>query len=235
MRRLVLLLIFALAACDIAPPAPPVSATRPGPPPLSPQTAAANFDAVAKAVGPQARRECRNRTSGMNCDFRILVDPNTRAPVNAYQTVDKQGRPLIIFTLSMIATARNADELAFVMSHEAAHHIRSHLQRQSQNAAAGAIIFGQLAGLTGGGSAAVEAAQQLGATVGARSYSKEFELEADQLGTVITHNAGYNPLIGVKFFDRIPDPGDRFLGTHPPNAQRVQIVRQTARQLGVTQ
>ena len=82
--------------------------------------------------------------------------------------------------------------------------------------------------MTGGGAEAVRSAQQLGAQVGARSYSKDFELEADALGTIITKRAGYDPLRGAKFFTRIPDPGDKFLGTHPPNASRIEVVRKTA-------
>ena len=66
------------------------------------------------------------------------------------------------------------------------------------------MIFGGLATLTGGTNADVHSAQRLGAVVGARTYSKEFELEADQLGTVIAHRAGYNVLRGVEFFTRIP-------------------------------
>jgi len=53
-------------------------------------------------------------------------------------------------------------------------------------------------------------------------------LEADRLGTVITARAGFNPVRGAEFFNRIPDPGNRFLGTHPPNAARMEIVRRTA-------
>ena len=64
--------------------------------------------------------------------------------------------------------------------------------------------------------------------VGARSYSKNFELEADALGTIITARAGYDPLRGAEFFARIPDPGDKFLGTHPPNASGLDTVRRTA-------
>ena len=105
---------------------------------------------------------------------------------------------------------------------------RQHIARTQQNAVAGAVIAGSLAVLLGGSGEAVDAAQRNGALVGARSYSKEFELEADALGTVITAKAGYDPLRGAQFFSRIPDPGDRFLGTHPPNAQRIQVVRQTA-------
>ena len=37
----------------------------------------------------------------------------------------------------------------------------------------------------------------------------------------------------AEFFNRIPDPGDTCLGTHPPTAQRQELVRQTAAQLGL--
>jgi len=109
------------------------------------------------------------------------------------------------------------------MGHEAAHHIRAHLDRQQRNATAGALIFGGLAAITGAGEQAVESAQQVGATVGARGYSKDFELEADELGTIIAHRAGYDPVLGAAFFTKIADPGNRFLGTHPPNAARIDI------------
>ena len=124
--------------------------------------------------------------------------------------------------------ARNRDELAFVMGHEAAHHIEGHIPRQQQNAAAGAILLGGLAALTGANSTVIDQAVDIGAGVGARSYSKNFELEADALGTVITKRAGYDPVKGAAFFTQIPDPGNRFLGTHPPNSQRIETVRRTA-------
>ncbi|MFC3613972.1 M48 family metalloprotease [Lutimaribacter marinistellae] len=168
----------------------------------------------------------------MNCSFRIFIDTRPGAPPNAFQTLDNQGRPVIVFTQSMVQTARNADELAFVMSHEAAHHIEGHLARVNRDAALGAIVLGQLVGLSGGGASAVDAATQLGGLVGSRTFSKDYELEADRLGTVIAARAGYNPLVGVQFFERIPDPGNQFLGTHPPNAQRSELVRQTARSIG---
>ena len=98
---------------------------------------------------------------------------------------------------------------------------------------AGAVIFAGLTALTGGSTSDIQTAQDLGAMIGGRSYSKDFELEADQLGTVITYYAGYNPLVGAQFFARIPDPGDQFLGTHPPNAARLETVRRTSAQLGI--
>jgi predicted Zn-dependent protease len=204
-------------------------------PALDQRNLARNFVAVVAAVEPVAEAQCRARNPGVNCDFQIVVDDRPGQPPNAFQTLDDAGRPIIAFTLSLIGQVENPDELAFVMSHEAAHHILGHLARQRQNATLGAQVFGSLAGTISGGDAGqVRAAQELGAAVGARTYSKEFELEADALGTEIVAAAGFNPLRGAEFFFRIPDPGNRFLGTHPPNADRVAIVRQTAARLGIT-
>ncbi|MDJ0860305.1 MAG: M48 family metalloprotease, partial [Dinoroseobacter sp.] len=107
------------------------------------------------------------------------------------------------------------------------------LAERQQEAQLGAMAGGILASiLTSGSSAAggeiIDQAMQAGAFVGARAYSKDKELEADALGTVITARAGYDPVRGAAFFSRIPDPGDQFLGTHPPNAERIQVVRQVA-------
>ncbi len=231
MRRMLLLLATIVTACTELPP--PAQAPGTGLQANSmPEEAAKRFTEVSRAVAAQAERECRARTSGVNCDFRIVVDPDPRAPVNAYQSRDEQKRPVVTFTAAMILSVQNDDELAFVMGHETAHHIRGHLDRQAENAAAGAAIFAELAKVTLGSESAIEASQDLGAFVGARSYSKEFELEADELGTIITARAGYNPVVGAQFFNRLPDPGDRFLGSHPPNAARIEIVRRTAAQIG---
>ena len=234
LRRFLVLTVLTLAACDLGAP-PPVAPSPAGahPPSLGGAPSTASFAQVVARIEPVAEEECRRRTRGTNCDFLVRVDQNPRAVANAYQSEDASGRPVITFTQAMIASASNADELAFVLGHEAAHHISGHLERQAQNAAAGAIIFGSLATLTGGSANDVAAAQQLGEVVGARSYSKEFELEADRLGTIITYRAGFDPLLGAQYFTRIPDPGDRFLGTHPPNATRLEMVRQTVRQMGL--
>ena len=186
------------------------------------------FVQVVQTMEPVAERECRRRTSGVNCDFLIVVDDERGKPPNAFQTLDENGRPVIIFTLALLNDARNIDEIAFVMGHEAAHHIEGHIARGQQNAVAGAVFLGGLATATGGTVADVERAQQLGAALGARSYSKEFELEADALGTIITVRSGFSAVRGAQFFNRIPDPGDRFLGTHPPNAARLATVRRVS-------
>ncbi len=233
-KAILLVAALSLAACEpvptqtsspseAAPAAQPASAPK-----LSRGQAQANFRSVVAQVEPVAERECQRRAPDLNCDFKIVVESNPRLPPNAYQTLDSSGRPIIGFTLALIQDARNRDELAFVLGHEAAHHIERHLQKQRESAVGGAILGGLVAAGLG---LDVNAGQQLGGTVGARAYSKQNELEADALGTVITKRAGYNPVRGAQFFTRIPDPGDRFLGTHPPNAARIDTVRRVNSQL----
>lgn len=218
-----------LGACTVqtaAPVAPaPVADPRGGMPDA---VALRNFVEALDRVQPVAEAVCRSRTRGVPCEFRIVVDDRPDLPPNAFQTLDRAGRPVVGFTTALIAQARNADEIAFVMGHETAHHILGHIPIAQQSATTGALVAGVMASLGGADAAGIRAAQDMGATLGARRYSKDFELEADALGAEIAWRSGFDPLLGAAFFDRLPDPGDRFLGTHPPNAERRAVVRQVA-------
>ncbi|MDW4548338.1 M48 family metallopeptidase [Defluviimonas sp. D31] len=245
MKKLAILAAVALAGCvETVPQSPYPQAPYPYPqapypqapypagpvadsgPVVPPRIAARNFASVVSRMEPVIERECWNLGVG-NCDFRIVVDDRPGQPPNAFQTLDRSGRPIIAFTLPLIAEARNTDELAFVMGHEAAHHIAGHIPRQQQEAMTGALIAGVLTAATGADSSAIRGAQNIGGTFGARRFAKDHELEADSLGTVLAWQAGYDPERGAEFFTRIPDPGNRFLGTHPPNASRIDTVRRT--------
>jgi predicted Zn-dependent protease len=210
--------------------------TQPSPAAATPAQLAAraqveSFISVIERVEPVAEAICRERAPATKCDLQIVVDDRPDQPPNAFQTVDTRGRPVVGFTLALIAEARNADEFAFVLGHEAAHHIAGHLPRREATALRTAVLAGVLAEASGATAADIQAAQEIGAAVGARSYSRQFELEADALGAEISLRAGFDPLVGAAFFDRLPDPGDRFMGTHPPNAERRAVVRQTVRRL----
>jgi predicted Zn-dependent protease len=224
--------VLALAACVAPVPLPPgetapetVAAPQPA------RAAAETFLTVVARVEPVAERYCRSRGEVQNCDFLIVVDDRPGQPPNAFQTLDRRNRPVIGFTLALIADARNADELAFVLGHEAAHHIAGHIPRRRDEALSGALVAGVLAQASGLSPEEVRAAQNIGAEIAARTYSREFELEADALGAEIALAAGFDPIRGTGFFDRLPDPGDRFLGSHPPNAQRKAQVAATVRRL----
>lgn len=230
------LMLGVLSACAPVPP-PPAGQNRPetgAPLPLpqvaptqrSPNVAARQFVTVINRMEPAIERECLQRRSRqISCDFQFIVDTNLRSEPNAFQTVDRSGRPVIGFTASLIAATLNQDEIAFVVGHEASHHILNHLDQKSGAATAGAILLGIGAAAMGGGSDTIQTAQQIGASVGANVYSKEWELQADYLGAIVTLGAGYDPTLGSKFFERLPDPGNRILGSHPARAARIAQVR----------
>jgi predicted Zn-dependent protease len=233
MRRFALYLGLVLALSACVPMAAPPVATAPR---LSPQQSLLNFREVIERVEPVAEQVCREETPDQLCDFAIYVDREPRSGVNAFHTIDDDGRPAIIFTIGLIAVAQNADELAFVMGHEAGHHIGRHLPQVRASADLGAQVFTQIARAGGISDQALGEVAQIGAVVASRQFTRQAELEADAIGTRIAQRAGYDPLRGAAFIERIPDPARSFLATHPPNAQRIETVRRTlaeARRPGV--
>lgn len=222
-------IVMAVGGCiEVAPPEailldPPESS-----PPPSAGAARAEFEQVVAAVEPVAERECRARTRGMNCDFLVLIDANPNLPPNAYQSLTPEGRPTLTFTQALLLDVRNRDELAFILGHEAAHHIEGHIAEQTRTVAAGALLGTILGQRRGASPEALDRLQRTGAFLGSRVFAQDKELEADALGTVIAAAAGFDPVLGSAYFTRIPDPGESLLGTHPPNAERQKIVRETA-------
>lgn len=188
----------------------------------------ADFRAVVGVMEPIAERVCRAETRNRDCDFDVRVDPDPNLAPNAFQTLDETGRPVIVFTATLIAETLNRDEIAFIFSHEAAHHIEGHIPKTQQSAMTGAVLAGILASAVGLETQGVDAATRVGATVGTLRFSKEFELQADALGTIITARGGFDPVRGAAYFGAVPDPGDSFLATHPPNAERVRTVERVA-------
>ena len=182
---------------------------------------------IVARVEPIGEQICRDSGRVSKCDFNIQVDTGTPDVLNAYQTLEKDGRPLVVFSIGFLKAAKNTDEVAFVLGHEMAHHIAGHIDQRRGSAGLGGLILGGLIAYSGGSAQEIDSAFDLGAAVGSRVYSKDHELQADEIGTLITHYAGYDPLRGSKFFTRIPDPGDKFLGSHPPNAARIDRVYRT--------
>jgi Zn-dependent protease with chaperone function len=183
------------------------------------------FENVRKRMEPLIRAECRRHTNGQSCRYRFEIDPNPNRSPNAYLRKNRSGEPVIGFTLALVREARNADEIALVMGHEAAHHIQDHLRRGGSDALNNALDAASAALMAGKSLSDVRKAQESGLRIGSRMNSKDYELEADQLGTLLTMQAGYDPILGMKFFDKIPDPGNKYLGSHPPHAKRLATIR----------
>ncbi|MCC5957516.1 MAG: M48 family metalloprotease [Natronohydrobacter sp.] len=221
---LALLALAFTAACTLAPlPAPPTS--NPAPPPAQVQgSTRADFNAVVARMRPVATQVCRERSPHLDCNFIVMLDDRPNQQPNAFHTRDERGRPIISFTESLIRELRSPDEIALIFGHEAAHHIADHIPRIQREARTGALLGGIAAALVGADEATARQIMSATATAGARRYAKPFELEADRIGAVITERGGYDALRGAQVFRRIPDPGNQFLGTHPPNAERLREV-----------
>lgn len=237
--RLPLLFALLLAGCGTTYAVPVVggaAALDPTPAPAAtpgPARTRSDFARVAARVEPAAERMCRQelpQAPADACDFRIVVD--TKMDPNAYASVGDDGRPRITFAASLLPLMDSDDEIAFVLSHEAGHHIAGHIAKQAQQQAVGAMLGG-LAAAVGAAyglpssDGVMQDAMRLGGEVGARSYSQTYELEADTLGAYIAARAGYDPTRGAAFFNRpeiASSGGLPILTSHPGSAQREATV-----------
>ena len=141
-----------------------------------------------------------------------------------------------------ILEAATLDELAGVVGHEIAHVKGRHYARGTEQAfwpsllARAAGIAAAVATGEGGFAAAAE-----GANVALQlKYSREFEREADELGSVFMARAGFRPIGMARFFSRIVAaelPGGihipPYLYSHPDVEQRIDDVEQRAAALRV--
>lgn len=218
----VLLVLTACAPLDLAPAPRPQTATVTGAP-----VGMAAFGEVVARMQPAATRVCREHSPHLDCTFIVVIDDRPGQPPNAFHTRDEAGRPIIGFTEALIRDLRSVDEVALVFGHEAGHHIADHLPRIQREAFTGAVLGGIVASLARLDQATAQQVVDFSATVRSRRYSQAFELEADALGTLIAHRGGFDPLRGADLFRRIPDPGNRFLATHPPNADRLRMIERT--------
>lgn len=181
---------------------------------------------VAARVEPVAESVCRSLHSNKPrnfCDFQVKVNTDPSEPPNAYQTIGRDGRPIITFNVNMLRSFRNDDEIAFVFGHEAGHQIARHIEQTQNNQLAGAVLGGILVAV-GGGDAQVGV--DIGGAIGGRSYSKKYELQADTIAAHIADRAGYNAAIGARTFERTRG-SSALLATHPPSTQRLDQVART--------
>lgn len=217
--------------------------------PSSTRSGSNRFQRVINRVEPVASQFCEQEFSGqepIDCNVRLEIDTvmNNR---NAYFTYagPKNTDPVIRFTVPMLQDAKSDDEIAFILGHEYGHLVGQHIIKKQKQELAGALVLGVLAAYGNAQAASVGAyydpnavndSMELGATIGQVAYSKTYELESDMIGTRITAAAGYDPIEGAKYFARDEavqsSSGNlSFWGTHPSDAQRVEVVLATMEQI----
>src|SRR3954462_8320082 len=129
-----------------------------------------------------------------------------------------------------IVSADNEAQLAGVMAHEMSH-VR--LRHGTVNASKGGMLeaLGQIAGGVLGNGAAGSLAR-LGTQIGVGSvllkFSRDYEKEADLLGTDLMYDTGYNPQAMADFFKKLEasggSRGPQFLSDHPNPGNRSAYV-----------
>jgi len=150
------------------------------------------------------------------------------------------GVPMFI-NRGMIEKAHNEGEVAGVMSHELSHVALRHGTAQQTKATPYEV--GQTAGkiigsiLGGGLGAVISTGSQVGFGTAFLHYSREYEKQADLLGTHIMASAGYDPHDMANVFRTIQQQGGsgapQWLSDHPDPGNRVEYIDQEAQMLAV--
>jgi len=156
---------------------------------------------------------------------------------DAYNAFAGPGGNIFIFS-GLFCALENENELAALISHEIAHvacrHISEMMKKSKKTnfATMAGVIAGILIGL--GGAASVGSALTIGSMAAGQSmalaYSRENEMQADQIGRTYLQKAGYNlngllsllkKLQAVDWFDgEIPT----YLKTHPATEERIMYL-----------
>ncbi|MFM9841654.1 MAG: M48 family metalloprotease [Dongiaceae bacterium] len=129
---------------------------------------------------------------------RINITYSSDGEVNAYAS----GKDSVVVQRGLLELLQSEEEVAAVVAHEYGHHLGRHIEEKQRNAAIGAILVGlaaaggaMAAGADGNDPAMTNAVGTwagVGAQIGALSYSKSQEREADLLSAYLLARAGYD-------------------------------------------
>jgi Zn-dependent protease with chaperone function len=150
------------------------------------------------------------------------------------------GGPMFI-NRGMIEKAHDEGEVAGVMAHELSHVALRHGTAQQTKATPYAIgeVLGQVAGsiIGGGWGQVISTGSQVGIGAAFLRYSREYEKQADILGSHIMAAAGYDPRDMANVFKTIQQEGGsgapQWLSDHPDPGNRYEYINEEARLLNV--
>ncbi len=178
---------------------------------------------IASAVESYMKEQgYSDELEGFNWEFNLIQDDQ----VNAWCMPGGK----VAFYTGIMTYTQNETGIAVVMGHEVAHAIANHARERMSN---GMVLNGLLGGVQVAMGQNPSLTQNLflqaagfGGQLGMLKYSRNHELEADQLGLNFMALAGYDPREAPKFWERMDkDGGARppdFLSTHPGPANRIK-------------
>ncbi len=169
-------------------------------------------------------------------EFRYSFKVVNQKEINAFAL---PGGPMYV-NRGMIEAARNEGEMAGVMAHELSHVALRHGTAQATKAQKYSILggIGAIAGAVIGGGIGSVVGQGSQTAVGVYflKFSREYETQADVLGSQIMARAGYDPNDLANMFKTIQaqggSGGPSFLSDHPAPANRYARISQEAQLIG---
>lgn len=162
------------------------------------------------------RLAVRSDRPNLSYTFQVVNDDS----INAFATM---GGFVYVHT-GLIRRASNEAELASVMAHEIGHIVARHSIKQMRNTA---LKQGLLSATGLDQRGWVQIGVQL---VYDLPYSRQDELEADQLGLNNLKRAGYAPSAMVSFMNKLMQQGGSapsLLSTHPATSYRIQRLQES--------
>jgi beta-barrel assembly-enhancing protease len=170
-------------------------------------------------------------------EFSYTFDPVNVREINAFAL---PGGPMFV-NRGMIEAAQNEGEVAGVMAHELSHVVLRHGTAQASKAqkyqigqVAGAIL-GSIIG--GGWGQVIAQGSQFGLGTAFLRFSREYERQADILGSQIMARAGYDPRDMASMFKTIEKQGGsggpQWLSDHPNPGDRAAYITKEAQMLRV--
>jgi Peptidase family M48 len=171
-------------------------------------------------------------------EFRYSFTGVNLRDINAFAL---PGGPMYV-NRGMIEKARNEGEVAGVMAHELSHVALRHGTAQATKATPYAIgqVAGQILGAIVGGTKGQVIAQgsQFGIGTYFMKFSREYEKQADLLGSQIMAAAGYDPRDMANVFRTIEKEsgsgGPQWMSDHPNPGNRYDYITKEAQMLRVT-
>src|SRR5688500_3695274 len=169
--------------------------------------------------------------------FRYTFDVVNQKEINAFAL---PGGPMFL-NRGMIEAAKTEGEMAGVMAHEISHVALRHGTAQATSGQKWAIgsAIGQIAGaiLGGGLGQVLSTGSQIGAGLKIMQYGREYERQADLLGSQILARAGYDPREMANMFRTIEKEGGgggpEWMSSHPNPGNRYNAIVNESKALRV--
>ena len=131
-----------------------------------------------------------------------------------------------------IEAAENEAQIAGVMAHESGHVVMRHGTHEASQALLAQAPLAILGGMLGQSGSLTDLLTQMGLSLGVNSIllrnSRNAESQADEVGTYILYQAGYDPRAMAQFFETVekkyPRKTIQFLSDHPNPENRIKNV-----------